>query len=183
MAATAFTKQADVGSDDEITIERRVRVPEADGEEVGARKTTKMGKVDARLIAIARGDVEPDNLFDLLLIDDPFGDLVPVDDPFGGLVPVYDDPTGSALDDDWLRVDDEHVAPSASSPASSAVPRLRMRAAAIVALPLDPRSGFLLSHIDGLRTVEEVIDVSNLSADDAREVMAVLVGLGAITID
>ncbi|MBS2011644.1 MAG: hypothetical protein JST00_01925 [Deltaproteobacteria bacterium] len=57
--------------DDEITVERRVRmrptrpaVPQA--------VTRRVPVVDSWLIAVARGEVDPD--------DDPFGGLIPVDD-------------------------------------------------------------------------------------------------------
>lgn len=58
-------------TDDEITVERRVRmrptrppVPQA--------VTRRVPVVDSWLIAVSRGDVDPD--------DDPFGGLIPVDD-------------------------------------------------------------------------------------------------------
>jgi hypothetical protein len=163
-AARALTTTLHLGSDDEITTRRCLRQPGPESEELASRQTTKIGKVDARLIAIARGEIEPDSGVDLFVIDDPFG----------GLIPVYDDEPSECLDD-WLLL--EPAIPH------TAVPRLCMQAAELVALPLDHRTGFLLSHIDGQRTVEEVIDVSHLRPDDTIEVLAALVDLGAIAID
>jgi hypothetical protein len=168
-------------TDDEITIERRVKVPEIE-RELHLRPTTKIAAVDARLIAIARGELEPE----------PACELFVVDDPFGGLIPVLDDePVGemTELDEEWLleEVDAELDAPPTFlAPLEiprAATPRLCMLAAEVVALPLDHRSGFLLSHIDGQRTVDEVIDVSHLCPEDTLEVLASLISLGAITID
>jgi hypothetical protein len=53
------------------------------------RLTTRMPKIDARLLAIARGEIEDGG--------PPEG--VPVD-PYGGLVPVVDDEAGSWLESD-----------------------------------------------------------------------------------
>jgi hypothetical protein len=173
MAARALTKAVDVANDDEITIERRVKVPDPESEEFFARETTKMGKVDARLLSIARGELEPEEPIDLLVIDDPFG----------GLIPVFED--AQEVLDDWLldEADLEPFAIPENRIPYDAVPRLCMAPSELVALPLDHRSGFLLSHIDGQRTVEEVIDVSHLSPHDTLDVMAALVALGAIAID
>jgi len=177
------TSEVEHNHDDEITIERKVKVVEA--EQLFVRTTTKMGAVDARLIAIARGEIDPEVECDLFVMDDPFGGLIPVGDD----EPAPDEFTG--LDDDWVleeidaELDDpatHFVVPPQVIP-MSATPRLCMRASELVALPLDHRSGFLLSHIDGKRTVENVIDVSHLSPSDSLEAIGSLIALGAITID
>lgn len=170
--------------DDEITISRKVKIVER--EQLYVRPTTKMGAVDARLIAIARGELDPEVDCDLFLMDDPFGGLIPVDDD----EPLSDQPT--EIDDEWLLEDvdglpegeatTDFVVPPQVVPLT-ATPRLCMRAADLVALPLDHRSGFLLSHIDGKRTVEEVVDVSHLSPTDTLEALSALIALGAITLD
>ncbi len=179
---SSSTSKVEYNPDDEITIERKVKVVERELQFV--RPTTKMGAVDARLIAIARGEIEPEVDCDLFLMDDPFG----------GLIPVEDDEEPQAMtdfDDQWVL---EEVDAELDDPASdfvvppqvipmSAIPRLCMRASELVALPLDHRSGFLLSHIDGKRTVENVVDVSHLSPVDTLEAIGSLIALGAITID
>lgn len=172
MAARALTKPTEVAqNDDEITIERRVRVPATASAAIDEHKiTTRMGAVDERLLAIARGDLEPGDKFNLLIIDDPFG----------GLIPIYDEP--EEVLDDWL-LDEPQASPAARAIPHAGVPRICMRGAQIMALPLDHRSGFLLSHIDGRRTVEEVMDISHLNPVDTLEVVAALVAMGAIAID
>lgn len=173
MAARALTKNAGVANDDEITVVRRTKVPAAALAET-ARPTTKMDKVDARLIAIARGEVDPEPSVGLFVIDDPFGGLIPVDED-----------EAIEISDDWLLEDvttDTHAVLEAAI-AFSAVPRIIMNTMDLVALPLDHRTGFLLSHIDGLRTIDEIIDVSNLSISDTAEVLAALVDLKVIAID
>lgn len=171
MAARAHPEIVDIAKDEEVT---RIRVSDADRKPLPVRETTRMAKVDARLLAMARGEIEPDDVSALLILDDPFG----------GLIPVHDDEEENL--DDWLVFDDAESEPFARLEpplARSAVPRMCMAAAELVALPLDHRSGFLLSHIDGQRSVEEIIDVSHLSADDTLEVLSALVALRAIAID
>ena len=185
MSVRSATSEIEFGSDDEITIERKVKFVER--EQLYVRETTKMGAVDARLIAIARGEVDPEVDCDLFVMDDPFGGLILVDD---------EEPLNqelAAIDDEWLLEDVDAEPDSDDQPADfvvpprvipmTATPRLCMRAADLVALPLDHRSGFLLSHIDGKRTIEEVIDVSHLSPIDTLEVIGSLIALGAITVE
>ncbi len=179
MSVRSATSENQIGSDDEITIERKVKVVER--EQLYLRKTTEMGAVDARLIAIARGEIDPEVDCELFVMDDPFGGLILVDDE----EPVTHEL--AEIDDEWLLedVDDQpgdFVVPPQAIP-MTATPRLCMRAAELVALPLDHRSGFLLSHIDGKRSIEEVIDVSHLSPKDTLEVIGALIALGAITVD
>lgn len=173
MAGRSHPEIVDLTREEEITIERRVRLPEADRKPLLARETTRMAKVDSRLLAIARGELEPEEVSTLLILDDPFG----------GLIPVCEREEAEENLDDWLMFDDSELEVVGSPIARSAVPRLCMRATELVALPLDHRSGFLLSHIDGQRTVEEIIDVSHLSPDDTLEVIGALVALRAIAID
>ncbi len=185
MSVRSASSEIEIGSDDEITIERKVKVVER--EQLYLRKTTEMGAVDARLIAIARGEIDPEVDCDLFVMDDPFGGLIPVDD---------EEPLAHELaeiDDQWL-LEEVDAQPDTDEPTvdfvvppevipMTATPRLCMRAADLVALPLDHRSGFLLSHIDGKRSIEEVIDVSHLSPIDTLEVIGALIALGAITVD
>lgn len=161
--------------DDEITIERRVRVPGPASELISSKMTTKMEAIDPRLIAIARGEIEPD------AVPSMEEDLVALDDPFGGLIPV--DEELDQIDDEWLVDEYTPMPVVAHQIRLQAIPHLCMSASSLVALPLDHRSGFVLSVIDGARNVEEVIDIANLSANDVLEALAALANLGAITVD
>lgn len=48
----------------------------------------------------------------------------------------------------------------------SSIPRLAIRARDLLNLPLDPRVGFLLSRIDGVSTVETIIDLCPMPEEE-----------------
>jgi hypothetical protein len=145
--------------DDEITIECRVKVQAPAEPAPSRRTTTRLTAVDARLLAIARGEVEPDP-----------------DDPFGGLIPIYDND-----DEVWLKLDPEPPSSDADEFLfGQTVPAVRMRASELFALPLEDRSTFFLSQIDGRRTVEELIDICGLDDLSGLEIVDELLRLGAI---
>ena len=121
------------------------------------RRTLEIAKVDKALLAMARGDIEAAGEQDFV-------------DPFGGLIPVFDDPPPPP------------PPPPPCAAVYRAVLRLRMPPQELIRLPLDARSGFLLSHFDGKRSVEDVIDLSQLSTTDALEVIDDLLALGAIAL-
>lgn len=180
---------------EDITVERKVAVPQGAHAPLSSRLTTRMPRIDARLLAIARGDAEPEAeaarwgpppAAPAPTSDPPFGDLIPVpdDDPFGGLIPVDDDGNElETLDEQWL-LSDEQPAPASSAPLPAityeGVPHLRLPPEQIAALPIGPRSGFLLPHVDGHRTVEELVDECHLSASDTLDVLVELLRSGAI---
>lgn len=138
--------------DDEITIERRVRIP-SDG-----AITTRMTKIDERLLAIARGELDPD-------------------DPFGGLIPIYENEADGAeeIDADWLVLASEPPPRGEEAERDTLfgdiVPRVRMRMDELLGLPLDGRAALFLSQIDGRRTLEDVIDACGLDELSGLEVI------------
>jgi hypothetical protein len=149
VTAARKSRAPETDHDDEITIERRVRVPVDAGRREGPI-TTRMTKIDSRLLAIARGELDPD-------------------DPFGGLIPIYDDDRDDAeeIDSDWLVLVPE-LPPTVVPPPSNEgifgdiVPKARMRVAEMLELPLDERCALFVSQVDGKRTLEEVIDACGL---------------------
>jgi hypothetical protein len=146
--------------DEEITIERRVTV-RASGLEVSTRTTTRMTTIDAHLLAMARGEIEPD-------------------DPFGGLIPIYDNDDAEAIevDERWLSL---VPAPAAVEGLfGDTVPSVRMRPHEIFALPLEARSVLFLWQIDGERTVEDLTAVCGLDALSALEIIDELLRYGVI---
>lgn len=180
MASEARREAGDIAAGEEITIERRVRPRDADRPSFSSRLTIKMVRVDAQLLAIARGEREPGDVDALLALDDPS------DDGFGGLIPVYGDDDAEEILDDWLIEDTDQELLAATRPPPipyGAVPRVCMKSAELVKLVIDHRSGFLLSHIDGQRSVDELIDISHLNREDAVGVLATLIALGAIALD
>ncbi|MDB4938337.1 MAG: hypothetical protein JWP87_5309 [Labilithrix sp.] len=140
--------------DDEITIERRVKA---------SRVTTRITKVDERLLAIARGELEPD-------------------DPFGGLIPIYDDET-SAGDDEWFMLDLEPEPPSNDAGLfGRIVPSLRMGPHDLLRLPIAPEDAFFVSQVDGKRTIEELIALCKIDDLDGLEIIDQLLRHGAISL-
>ncbi len=150
--------------DDEITIERRLKVPTPVETEASRKTTTRLTKVDARLLAMARGEVEPE-------------------DPFGGLIPIYDNDDDEALevDEAWLMLEPEEASCDADEfLLGRTIPAVRMRASELFALPLEQRSTFFLSQIDGRRSVEELVDICGLDDISGLEIVYDLMRLGAI---
>ena len=120
------------------------------------------------------GSVEPEP-FDL----DPFGGLIPVEneDPFGALVGVQSEPP----------VADErptmHAVLAPGLPlVSRAVPVLLVDRSEMSRLPMDPRTAFLLCHIDGVQSLEEILDVCAMPEAEAFELIERLRRMGVIAL-
>lgn len=160
--AARKSRAPEAESDDEITIELRVRVP-PEAEYLAGPPTRRMTKVDERLLAIARGEIEPD-------------------DPFGGLIPIYDDPPEQliAREPEWLVLTPE--AHAESSLFGNIVPRVRMRPDEVLSLPLDDRCRLFVSHVDGRRTLEQILDACRLDEVSGLEAIDDLVRYGAIAL-
>lgn len=60
------------------------------------------------------------------------------------------------------------------------IPRKKMGAAQLLALPLDHRAGFVLAHIDGKTSMRTLLDVCGMSHDEIKDVLEHLVKLRAI---
>lgn len=161
MTAARKTRPPEADPDDEITIERRVRIT-PDAEYQGGPVTTRMNKVDERLLAIARGEVEPD-------------------DPFGGLIPIYDDDREPVPEPDWLVLSPPQPK-AGSSLFGNIVPRVRMRPDELFSLPLDERCSLFVSQIDGRRTLEELLDACGLDELSGLETIDDLLRFGAIVL-
>ena len=121
---------------------------------------------------------------------DPYGGLIPVedDDPFAALEPV----DGSVDDVDDLALAEQSFAATAAAsrevsrvarlPAKQ-VPRVLVGPKDISKLPMDPRAAFILSHVDGFHSVEEIIDMCSMPESQALELIDRLHDLGVIAID
>lgn len=146
--------------DEEITIERRITM-RSDGLDLSGPATTRMNKIDAHLLAMARGEIEPE-------------------DPFGGLIPIYDIDEASAIDVDekWLTLTPAPACVEGMFGAT--VPSLRMRPDEIFELPLEARSVLFLWQIDGQRTVEAVAAICGLDDLSALEIIDELLRHGVI---
>lgn len=150
--------------DDEVTIERRRTLSGRPTFET--RPTPRVVRIDEQTLAIARGAAEPEA---------PNGAV----DPFGGLIPIFDEPQPTAH---YSALPGPRF--SWSVPTSlEAVPRLRVAIEDIVGLELDRRSGFVLSHIDGTRTVGEIVRLSLLQPADGLEAIEELFMIGVLDLE
>lgn len=59
---------------------------------------------------------------------------------------------------------------------------LRLAPSELQGLALDHRAGFLLSLIDGMTCVEDLIELAGMPREDAEEILGRLVALGAIAL-
>ena len=62
------------------------------------------------------------------------------------------------------------------------VPRVLRSNDEIASMPIDHRGGFLLAHVDGVQTVDELLDVCAMPEDEAVRLIEQLVAIGAIAL-
>jgi hypothetical protein len=62
------------------------------------------------------------------------------------------------------------------------VPRLAVGVHELALLPLDHREGFLVSRVDGKSTIETLLDVCAMPADEALEILQSLVERGVLLV-
>jgi hypothetical protein len=104
---------------------------------------------------------------------------------------LFEDPTSSdrashvELRVDGRSYDDPEQTQPSIPPAPNhlaRVPRMAMNSRELSLLPLDHREGFLLSMIDGRTTVETILDVCAMPADEALQLLEGLAERGVIVI-
>ncbi|MBX3259843.1 MAG: hypothetical protein KF782_09135 [Labilithrix sp.] len=109
-------------------------------------------------------------------------------DPYGGLIPVDDDAIGSEPAGEASCEDHTAVAYASADSSrlaamtSSRVPRLLVGPKEISKLPMDPRAAFILGHIDGIQSMEEILDVCAMPEAEALELIERLRALGVIAL-
>jgi hypothetical protein len=146
--------------DEEVTVERRVKLP-PEAMAYASQLTIRMTKIDSRLLAIARGELDPE-------------------DPFGGLIPIYENDDTKQIDDAWLTIDPPPESEPGEGLFGKIVPRVRKELHELLELPIDARSRFFASQIDGRRNVEELVDACAVNELEALEIIDELLRLGAI---
>jgi hypothetical protein len=108
-------------------------------------------------------------------------------DPFGGLIPVDHEPLADYVPGDGgtaiASVGRLSVPPLAAMTSQTGVPRLLKSAAEVAELPIDHRAGFLLAHIDGIQSMEEILDVCAMPEAEALELIEKLTSLGVIALE
>jgi len=62
------------------------------------------------------------------------------------------------------------------------VPRLAVSTRELMAMPLDHRAGFIASFVDGIFTVEMIVDASAMPADEALALLGELAARGVIVL-
>ena len=119
-------------------------------------------------------------------------DFVPVEpDPFGGLIPIDDDPFGGLEVVDEGDDPQDHTAVVEASAdgshlarmTSRQVPHLLVGPKDIAKLPMDPRAAFILGHIDGIQSMEEILDICAMPEAEAIELIERLHRMGVISLD
>ena len=154
-------------------------------------------------LAVASSAIEPAPFSDAML-DDAFDDVAPPDDPFGGLIPVDDEEELGAADSsepdelDFGLGDDPFggLVPVEPEPLShSAIvatgnlpivamqtPRLLIDAREIPTLPIDPRGAFMLTLVDGIQSLEEILDTCAMPQAEALDLIDKLRLMGVIEV-
>lgn len=107
-------------------------------------------------------------------------------DPFGGLIPMDDDLASTST-----VVPPSYVAPRTAAPPPppaahltlterQSIPRLLKSMAEVSKLKIDHRAGFLLAHVDGNQTLEEILDICAMPSAEALALIASLKEMGVI---
>lgn len=104
---------------------------------------------------------------------------------FGAIEPIIDD-----AEADDLEAEDHTAIVEACADSSRLVvmtsrhiPRLLVGSKEITGLPIDPRAAFLVGHIDGIQTMEEILDVCAMPESEALALFEKLRVMGVIEID
>ncbi|HSO40813.1 MAG TPA: hypothetical protein VLT33_50150 [Labilithrix sp.] len=106
---------------------------------------------------------------------------IDLSDPFGGLIPLDDhDDHERGIVPTVPRTAPPCAAPHLSLTERHSIPRSLKSMAEIAKLPIDHRAGFLLAHVDGMHTLEELLDVCAMPATEALALIAKLKEMGVI---
>jgi hypothetical protein len=103
---------------------------------------------------------------------------VELDDSLGGLIPIDEGTVQVIVGADVST--EAAVRGMLTLTERQSIPRVLKSAAEIAKLPIDPRGGFLLAQVDGMQTLEEILDVCAMPAAEALDVIEQLKSLGAI---
>lgn len=104
---------------------------------------------------------------------DPFGGLIPIDDALASSATVVPPPVGSA----------KTAAPPAAHltlTERQSIPRLLKSMGEVSRLKIDHRAGFLLAHVDGMQTLEEILDICAMPSAEALALISSLKEMGVI---
>ena len=106
-------------------------------------------------------------------LQDPFGGLIPMDDVLASTSTVVPPAVGSV----------KTTAPPAAHltlTERQSIPRLLKSMGEISKLKIDHRAGFLLAHVDGMQTLEEILDICAMPSAEALALISSLKEMGVI---
>jgi len=106
-----------------------------------------------------------------------------VDDAYGGLIPIEEGTVQFEASVLEASQGVDAVTSALTLTQRQSVPRVTKSPGEIAKLPIDPRGGFLLAQVDGMQTLEEILDVCAMPAAEALEVIEHLSSLGVIEFD
>lgn len=106
------------------------------------------------------------------------------DDAFGGLIPIDDEQEAAPpLSTASATVTSPPPGAQLTLTERQSIPRRLTALADMSKLKIDHRAGFLLAHVDGMQTLEEILDVCAMPAAEALALIANLKALGVIEFD
>ena len=113
-----------------------------------------------------------------------------ISNPYGGLIPSDDLDDGSPRDAQTAApprlqplqplAPQALTAPQLSLTERHSIPRILKSASEVSKLPIDHRAGFLLAHVDGTQTLEEILDVCAMPSTEALDLIGKLKKMGVI---
>jgi hypothetical protein len=112
-------------------------------------------------------------------------------DPFGGLIPLDDDlaSTSTVVPPAYAAASTTTAPPAAlmAGPAAhltlterQSIPRVLKSMGEVSKLKIDHRAGFLLAHVDGMQTLEEILDICAMPYAEALALISSLKEMGVI---
>ena len=112
---------------------------------------------------------------------DPFGGLIPLDDELASTSTVVPPAVSSAT------TTAPPAAAAVAGPAAhltlterQSIPRLLKSIGEVSKLKIDHRAGFLLAHVDGMQTLEEILDICAMPSAEALALISRLKEMGVI---
>jgi hypothetical protein len=103
-------------------------------------------------------------------------------DPFGGLIPLEDELAATATVRPGSPVASAPPPPAAHLTLTErqSIPRVLKSMAEVSKLKIDHRAGFLLAHVDGMQTLEEILDICAMPSAEALSLISTLKDMGVI---
>jgi hypothetical protein len=112
-------------------------------------------------------------------------------DPFGGLIPLDDDlaSTSTVVPPAYGAASTTTAPPAGAMPGPAAhltlterqsIPRVLKSMGEVSKLKIDHRAGFLLAHVDGMQTLEEILDICAMPTAEALALISSLKEMGVI---